>query len=218
MGVFFVPVLVALDANGDLVSGAKLYTRESGSTTPTASYSDAALTTQHANPIVANSAGIFPAIYLDPNVNYRLILTDGSDAGNDPDQEAELWQDAFDDYQTSSDDSYDYTIGASGAVGSNQVYLGPMAVRDHYFPDDFAGSLARLETAPSSQIVFDIQINDSSVGSITFAASSQSGAFTSSGSGNVEVSTGDYMDIVAPATTNGANGLRTTFKGTLDRN
>lgn len=217
MAVFFVPVLIATDSDGNRVNGAKLYSRESGSTTPTATYSDAALSTAHANPVVADANGVFPAIYLDPDTNYRFILTDGSDAGNDPDQETELWQDAFDDYQTQAVDSYDYTIAASGAVGSDQVYLGPMAVRSHQFPDDFAGSLARLETAPSAEIVFDIQINDSSVGSITFANASQSGVFSSSGSGVIDVTTGDYIDIVAPSTTNSAAGLRATFKGTYVR-
>lgn len=209
MSLFFVPRLIATNTDGARISGAKLYSRVSGSTTPTATYSDAARTTAHANPVVANSAGLFPSIFLDPAVNYRFILTDGSDAGNDPDQETQLW--LVDDYVTGSDLPYDFTIGSGGDVGSSQRYLGPMAVRPFALADDFAGSNARLQTAPSAETVFSIQRNASQVGTLTFAASSQSGVFASSAA--IEVSAGQYLDIVAPATTNGASGLRATFKG-----
>lgn len=65
-------------------SGAKLYFRATGTSTPQNTYQDADLTTPHANPVVAASDGYFPKIYLDPSLpDYRFIHTDGSDAGND---------------------------------------------------------------------------------------------------------------------------------------
>ena len=42
-----------------------------GTTTDTDTYSDNALTTTNANPVVADSGGQFSAIYLDPAVSYR---------------------------------------------------------------------------------------------------------------------------------------------------
>lgn len=51
-----------------------------GTTTPASVYTDAALCTAHADPVVADDAGIFPAIYLDPDVVYRVrMITDDGD-------------------------------------------------------------------------------------------------------------------------------------------
>jgi hypothetical protein len=58
--------------------GAKLYTFFSGTTTPLATYNDAALTVANSNPVIADSTGTFPAIFLQPAV-YTLTLTDSSD-------------------------------------------------------------------------------------------------------------------------------------------
>lgn len=73
------PRLMAVDANGSPLPGAKLNTYDAGTTTPRATFSDDALSVQHANPIIADSAGVFPDIYLSP-VQYKLVLTDAADA------------------------------------------------------------------------------------------------------------------------------------------
>ncbi len=70
------PRMVALDENGDPLAGAQLYTYLSGTTTPAAVYSDAALTVPHSNPVIADSGGVFDAIFLDPDVTYRFKLDD----------------------------------------------------------------------------------------------------------------------------------------------
>ena len=66
------PVFVAVNGDGEPVSGALLQFYLTGTTTPTPVYADAGLTTPLSNPVVANSAGQFPAIYLDPTVTYRI--------------------------------------------------------------------------------------------------------------------------------------------------
>jgi hypothetical protein len=61
-------------------AGDKIYTYQDGTTTPQATYQDVSLTTPHANPIVADSAGVFAPIYLDPSLpNYRILHTDTND-------------------------------------------------------------------------------------------------------------------------------------------
>lgn len=65
------------DSNGDLLSGARLFLFDGGTTTPRIAYRDLALTTQHPNPIIADAAGRLPLIYLDDGY-YRQRLT-GSD-------------------------------------------------------------------------------------------------------------------------------------------
>jgi hypothetical protein len=63
---------------GAISPGAKLYSYSSGTTTPLATYSDAALTVANSNPVIADSTGTFGAIFLLPQV-YSLTLTDSDD-------------------------------------------------------------------------------------------------------------------------------------------
>ena len=68
--------VVGLD--GRPLAGAKLYTYETGTATPKSVFTDAALTVPHANPVIADSAGRFPAMFLAVG-DYRTILTDAAD-------------------------------------------------------------------------------------------------------------------------------------------
>jgi hypothetical protein len=78
--LFTSPRFVALSTTNQLLPGAKLYFRQTGTSTPQNTYQDEALTVAHANPVVADGAGVFAPIYLDPSLpNYRVILTDSSD-------------------------------------------------------------------------------------------------------------------------------------------
>jgi hypothetical protein len=57
MATIHYPKFQTVDSNGDPLSGGKLYTYEVGTTTDKATYSDAALTNAHANPVVLDSLG-----------------------------------------------------------------------------------------------------------------------------------------------------------------
>lgn len=74
---FVLPRQVALDDDASPMAGALLYFFQTGTTTPQAAYSDITLTTPHAHPIVADSSGKWPKVYLDPNAeaNYRVRIT-----------------------------------------------------------------------------------------------------------------------------------------------
>lgn len=67
------PYLTILDADGEPVSGALIYTYLSGLVTETTTYADAAGTTENANPIEADSAGRFVA-YLPPGVSQGWVI------------------------------------------------------------------------------------------------------------------------------------------------
>jgi hypothetical protein len=71
--LFYGPKFVALDANGDPIAGALLYTYVASTLTDQATYQDDGLTTPHANPVVADAGGTFDPIFLD-NLTYRMIL------------------------------------------------------------------------------------------------------------------------------------------------
>jgi hypothetical protein len=70
-----VPVGVALDSAGAIESGALLYVYTAGTTTPVTTYQNAALTTEHARPVEADSSGRFAEVYV-PAGNYKLDLQD----------------------------------------------------------------------------------------------------------------------------------------------
>jgi hypothetical protein len=59
--------------------GAKLNFFVTGTTTRQDTYTTSALSVAHPNPVVADSAGVFPAVYLDPSLVYKLTLTTSSD-------------------------------------------------------------------------------------------------------------------------------------------
>lgn len=75
---FTFPRLQAFDSNGDPLAGGKLWFYTTGTTTPEDVFSNAALTTPATNPVVANSAGRFPDIYLSA-ATYKVVLTDEDD-------------------------------------------------------------------------------------------------------------------------------------------
>jgi len=70
------PSTSPIDNNGDTMPGALLFTYLAGTSTKVDSYTDAALTTPHANPVVADANGRFPAIFLDHTVIYKITIKD----------------------------------------------------------------------------------------------------------------------------------------------
>mgnify|MGYP001182229735 CR=1 FL=1 len=79
MAVLFTPRFQAGDANGLPLAGAKLSFFQAGTTTPIAVYQDEGATTPWTNPVVADSAGVFPAIYLVVASHFKFVLTDADD-------------------------------------------------------------------------------------------------------------------------------------------
>lgn len=69
-----VPVRI-LDTAGRPIAGAHAYFYRSGTSTLTAVYADAALSTPRTNPVIADIHGLLPAIYLDDSILYRVVFT-----------------------------------------------------------------------------------------------------------------------------------------------
>lgn len=68
----------AQDSSGGVLAGAKLEFFETGTSTNLDTYSDDALTTANANPVVADSAGRWGAIFLRDQ-KYKVTLSDSDD-------------------------------------------------------------------------------------------------------------------------------------------
>ncbi|GAF68636.1 unnamed protein product [marine sediment metagenome] len=76
--LFHNPQVIRLDSSGTPYAAAECNFYLTGSTTKTDSYTDNARAVAHANPVVADSAGQFPVIYLDPAITYRAYITEAS--------------------------------------------------------------------------------------------------------------------------------------------
>jgi len=78
--LFTPPFQTTLDANANAISGAQLLFYVSGTNTPAPVYADGALTTPLATPVVADSAGRFVPIYLNPQIKYRVVVANAAGA------------------------------------------------------------------------------------------------------------------------------------------
>jgi hypothetical protein len=95
--LLFNPFIQVVDANGKPYAGAKLYTYITNTSTPLATYTDAALTTPHANPVVADANGTFPPIYLQKQ-SYKLILKTSADVTIDQSDPVDSTESAVEQY------------------------------------------------------------------------------------------------------------------------
>lgn len=75
---FSFPIHSAFDSSGVPINGAKLNFYVTGTTTRQDTFSDSALSSANANPVVSDSAGRFGAIFLKDAV-YKVVLTDAND-------------------------------------------------------------------------------------------------------------------------------------------
>ena len=73
-GLYPLSRMQQFDANGRPLSGARLFLFDGGTSTPRIGYRDSSLSSAHPNPILADSAGRLPLIYLDDGF-YRHRLT-----------------------------------------------------------------------------------------------------------------------------------------------
>lgn len=78
MATFVGPRQIILSNTGSPISGGKAYTYLTGTSTPKATYQNEALSTPHANPVVADAAGRLAGIYLNTDAAYKIVYTDAS--------------------------------------------------------------------------------------------------------------------------------------------
>lgn len=71
---FVLPYQTVIDPTGVPIPGGQLFFYRSGTNTKLNTYADPLFATPNSNPVQANSAGMFPNIFL--NGNYKVVLTD----------------------------------------------------------------------------------------------------------------------------------------------
>lgn len=72
--LFQLPKAQALNASANPVANAELYFFAAGTSTPQNTYTDSALAVPHTHPVAASASGVFPPIFLDPDLIYKVDL------------------------------------------------------------------------------------------------------------------------------------------------
>lgn len=138
--------------------GAKLCTFEAGGTTPKATYSDRALTTPNANPVVLDSDGM-AIIWADTDTDYKLVLlastyTDCTDIGSPIWTEDDIrgWNEAGDalrdDLAAPGSTTGGNLVGTEGygTIGEAFPYVADPDATDHGDTTE-NGAIAKIEAA-----------------------------------------------------------------------
>jgi hypothetical protein len=108
--------------------------------------------------------------------------------------------------------AYDIAFYCPDVFGASEVCLELNVVRAFTLPASLTGSIAKLDVAATATTTFTITRNGSSIGSIAFAAGSQSGTFTFTTA--VTFAAADVIEVVAPASPDvTAAGLSVTLCG-----
>lgn len=73
---FYAPLFQGENQLGLCVPGAELNFFLGDSDTRAPTYTNIGLTIENANPVLADDTGLFPAIFIDPTITYKVTLTD----------------------------------------------------------------------------------------------------------------------------------------------
>lgn len=78
--IYSTPRVREFTSSGTVLNGGKLYFYLAGTTTPATVYTSSAMTTPHAHPVLATTAGLFPAIWLAAGVSYDVTCKNSAGA------------------------------------------------------------------------------------------------------------------------------------------
>lgn len=78
--IYSTPRVREFTSAGAVLNGGKLYFYLAGTTTPATVYTSSAMTTAHAHPVLATTAGLFPAIWLSASVTYDVTCKNSANA------------------------------------------------------------------------------------------------------------------------------------------
>lgn len=213
MAHLFQPSLIpAIDSNGRTISGAQLHFYLSNTLKPTTIYTTHLETVAHTNPVVANSGGRFPPVYLNETQIHRVRMTDGHGV-----LLPHCDIDPVNVYDPLGPVVRYYRFGgfAVAPPTSSEILTDHVVTDDFMLPADMLGAVASVGTPPASDWVLDVQRNGESIGSVAIARAGFA-SFVTVNRQPVSVEAGDVISCIAPAAVDPLLArLRYTLKGTL---
>ena len=205
---FYLPYQSVFTAAGVPIPGALLNFYITNTNTRANTYSDYALTTPNANPVVALDNGLFPAIFLDPDIVYKAVLTGPNDGINPP---VQIWtaDPVVESWNTTNVVFWDMPFEFLGgsAPASNEVMGMFIADRPMQIFPNFDGTGSGFKKAhgvslgaPSSG-AFTINVYQngvsSHVGTMSIAQTTGVWTFSTVASAAINLAAGDYLVAVA---------------------
>lgn len=208
------PFPVFVDINGDHLEGGYIFVGEKDKNPqafPIPIYWDAELTIEATQPlrtvagqIVRN--GTPASVYVGLNEYSITVLNSAQEL-----QYTQLDVSVFQFDETTTPRTYDREFFNPGTPLASQPFAISITARDFSLLAGSADKFAKCEVAPSVGIVFDIQKNGVSIGTVDFAAAATTGVVTFVS--QVDFVAGDELSIVAPGNLGGITGCRFTFAG-----
>jgi hypothetical protein len=205
---FYLPYPSVFTAAGAPIPGALLNFYVTGTNTRANTYSDYGLTTPNANPVVALDSGIFPPIFLDPDITYKVVLT-GPDDGINPPQEIWTADPVVESWNATNTVYFDEPFEFLGGVApaSNEVMGTFITVRPlQVFPNfdgtgsGFAKAAGFCLGAPTAG-AFTITVYQNGmsdhVGTLTVAQTTGVFSFSTVGSAAINMAANDYLVFAA---------------------
>lgn len=107
---------------------------------------------------------------------------------------------------------YDISFEAVGTPDASAITFRFKSARE--FTILSSGHVAGCASAPSTNTIFSIKLNDISIGSLTYTNSSTSGTVSITSGNSTSISVGDIITITAPASLNGISSPFCTLVGT----
>lgn len=199
------------DLDGHLNAGGMVYTYESNTLNPLATFVDNTGATANPNPIVLDSSGQ-GRIWLTVGRAYKFVYTTAAGVTLYTENGITVAEPGGD----AGSDAYDltfYFLGGPPTAGQ-ELFRHPFA-RDVNFAIDWAGSTGSVETLPTASFAATVQKNGVTVGAITTDASGVS-SFTTTAGAAVSFSAADVLTVHAPEEVDATvTGIAGTFAGTL---
>lgn len=198
---YYTPLAYAFDSTGVTVPGALLNFYLTGSSTRTPTFSNQALTVANANPVVADAGGVFPPIFLNSTVSYKVVYTGPNDGITTPheywtaDPVTEAWPSANDIF-------FDAPFEFLGLPPSANDILGLyVAVRPQRIFGDFDGTGGGFEKAwgicltppADGNVTITVSLGATLVGHIVVAQTTGAFTFSTVAGAPIDMDDGNYL-------------------------
>lgn len=219
---YYTPKAYASDSLGATIPGALLNFYLTGSSTRTPTFANQTLSVANTNPVVADAAGVFPDIFLNPLISYKVVFT-GPDDGMTPPHEywtadpvTEAWPQAE---AVFFDIPFEFLGTPPDSFEDMGIYV---AVRPQRIFADFDGTGQGYAKAwgvcinPPADGDVEVLVlhNGTPVGTMTIAQTTGAFTFATTSGVPIDLDSGEYLVFEAPSTPDSVfSGIAWTITG-----
>lgn len=204
---YYTPKAYAFDSTGVTIPNALLNFYLTTSDTRTPTYNNETLTVANANPVKADGAGVFPDIFLDPTITYKVVFT-GPDDGITPPHEYWTADPVLEAWAVGGTVVWDQPFQFLGGVppaANEEMGMYVAARRQRIFgdfngnPEGFAIAVGACITAPSdANFVVTVKKNNvTTVGLMVIAKTTGAFTFSTTAGAVIDLDAGEFLNFIA---------------------